>query len=456
MNTKIKYLSGNKKDQVIELDEVKAKSLVEDGLAELVVEDESPLTAALKTFETKAFEIAERALTDATAKALDNVAKGVTKASSIKVGSDRELEDRTGGFSSIGHFMYEVQKSGINMSNPTPAMQKHITADNRRIKAAGATPYNSEGSLSLTAGTGDGAVIPVQYSEAIFQMYGEQDDLMELAFPFAMNSLAAHLPVLANYNRANTTAANGVVVTEPGEAQIIPNSKTVWEQRIFTLVKEAIIVPVSNEALDDNNVGLANAIAAQAIWQLRKKINGAILQGSSVSTSCVGIIGGAATKITGRTTNGTVTFADLIAMYASFAHQDANYGGAYWLCHPTVLPALSSTTIGNFPAFFAPGGAQSERPLTILGRPIIVTGWCKPLGTSGDLLLVDPKKYIVGYKGGVNSFVSPHVYAASDQTGFRFTQRVNGQQGLTGLITLEDGTNTVSPFVELGQVGGLS
>ena len=214
------------------------------------------------------------------------------------------------------------------------------------------------------------------------------------------------------------------------------------------------MVPVSNEALDDNNVGLGSAIAAQAIWQLRKQINGGIVQG--YSTSCTGIIGGSATKIIGRATANAIGFADILNMYAAFAHQDANYGGAYWLGHPTIVGQVFNSTIGSFPAMIAPGGGQQSQPLTILGRPLILTGWAKPLGTSGDLLLVDPKKYIMGFKGGVNSFVSPHVYAASDQTGFRFTQRVNGQQGLTGLITLEDGTNTVSPFVELGQVGGLS
>lgn len=452
MSVKIKYLSGKKINTVVDIEDVQAKSLIEDGLAE-EVKAEDPMEASLKAYENKVAEIAQKALTETYAKAQDYAAKGLNKISSIRVLPERELEDQTGGFKSINHFLYEVSRSGVNCSAPTALMQKHFNTQALIAKTAGPTG-NTEGSLSLTPGTGDGAVIPVQYASEIFKMYGEQDDFMSMAFPFPMNSLSAHLPVLRNYDRSNTTATAGVVVTEPGEATVIPVSKTAWEQRLFTLVKESIMVPVSNEALDDNNVGLGSAIAAQAIWQLRKTINGGILQGST--SSCVGIIGGPATKLVGRAVANEISFADILNMYAAFAHQDANYGGAYWVGHPTVVAQLGTTTIGNFPALFAPGAGATGQPLSILGRPLILTGWAEPLGTSGDLLLVDPKRYIMGFKGGVNSFVSPHVYAASDQTGFRFTQRVNGQQGLTGLIKLEDGSTTVSPFVELATVGGLS
>lgn len=449
--TKVKYTSGKRINTIVDIEDAQAKSLIEDGIAEAVAEAD-PMEAALKSFETKATDTVNKIIADASVKAVEQFSKGISKAS-IRVGPTRELEDPTSGFKSLNHFLYEVSRSGTNCMVPTPLIQKHFNTEAIRVKTAGPTG-NTEGSLSLTAGTGDGAVIPVQYETEIFRMYGEQDDFMSLAFPFAMNSLAAHLPVLRNYDRSNTSATVGVVAGEPGEAVVIPVSKTTWEQRIFTLVKEAIMVPVSNEALDDNNVGLGSAIAAQAVWQLRKRINGGIIQG--VTSSCTGIIGATATKIIGRANANQISFADLINMYAAFAHQDANYAGAYWLGHPTVVAQLGTTTIGNYPALFAPGGGATGQPLSILGRPLILTGWCKPLGTTGDLLLVDPKRYIMGYKGGVNSFVSPHVYAASDQTGFRFTQRVNGQLGLTGKITLEDGSTTVSPFVELGALTDVS
>lgn len=446
---KIKYIAGKKLNTEAEVDATAAQSLIDDGIA-IEVKALDPVDAATAELEVKINEIATKSV----ANAVKNATKGLKN--QIVVGSPNELDDETGGFKSMSHFLFEVSRSGTNVSSPTPLMTKYLK--NVATKTAGPTGNTEGAPLTLTAGTTDGAVIPVEYVGEIFRMYGEQDDLMSLCFPFPMNSLSAHLPVLRNYDRSNTTATAGIVPVVSGEANIIAVSKTTWEQRLFTLINEKIMVPVSNEALDDNNVGLGAAIAAQAIWQLRKKINGKILNGSQTpgTDNSIGIIGNAATKIVGRAVNNQISFADVLKMYAAFAHQDANYNGAIWIGHPTIVSQVFTSTIGNFPAMIAPGGGKDGQPLTILGRPLVLTGWSQPLGTTGDLLLVDPKKYIMGYKGGVNSFVSPHVYAASDQTGFRFTQRVNGQPGLTGLITLEDGSNTVSPFVELGQVGGLS
>jgi HK97 family phage major capsid protein len=454
---KIKYTAGKNKDTVAELDDIKAKSLVDDGLAEQV-EDTDPMGKALDGYETKAREINEKLLTELTAKGIDNFSKGIQR-TSIKVGLDRAVEDETGGFKSLAHFMLEVMKSGQGMINPSPAIVKHHT--NLSIKTAGASPFNSEGSpLSLTPGITDGAIIPVAYSTVLYQTYGEDDDLMALCFPFAMNSLSAKLPLLVNYNFSNTNPTVGITVSEPGEGNLIPLSKTTWEQRLFTLVKEGIIVPISNEALDDNNVGLAQATAAQGIWQIKKTINGGILRGTSVTSSQAGILGNAATKIAARAVNGTVSYTDLLTMYAAFAHGAAggNYSDAVWIVHPTVLPKLGTSTVGNYPAFVAPGGGQTSQgqPLSILG-PIIVSGWAEPLGTTGDVFLIDFKSsYVMGYKGGVQTFVSPHIYMVSDQTAIRMVQRVNGQHARTSLTTLQDGITTVSPSVVLGTTSGLS
>jgi HK97 family phage major capsid protein len=480
----IKFLSGKNLNKVLEVEDLAAKSYIDDGLAVEVI-PEDPMELAMKNFEVKTQEIADRVMAEATTKAIANITKGISKASpAIRVGPERELMDGTNGFKSMNHFLFEVSRSGIDCRNPTDLIKKSFNLEALRMKTAGPAGNTEGAPLSLTPGTTDGAIIPVDYATEIFKMYGDQDDFMSMAFPFPMNSLSAHLPVLRNYNFSNTAGSAGVVPYEQGEATVIPVSKTTWEQRLFTLVKESIMVPVSNEALDDNNVGLGTAIAAQAVWQLRRTINGAMIQGfsntagaaNSNSASCYGILGtnGAGviggglytnthtqtgpTVLVSRAVKNQIAFADIMSMYAAFAHGHANYNGAVWVGHPTICTQVSSTTIGNFPAMVVPGGASMEqgRPLSILGRPLILTGWAGTLGVTGDLMLIDFKKYIMGFKGGVNSFVSPHVYAASDQTGFRFTQRVNGQLGLTSPIILEDGATQVSPFVALGQVGGLS
>lgn len=453
---KIKYLAGKKANTVEILDDLKAKSLIEDGLAEVVELTENE--KSVENFTTKINEMAEEIATKAASKAVENVTKGLNQ-SRIHVSAPRELLDTTGGFKNMNHFLMEVKYSGDNLRQPTKTLTKYFETENLRLKTAGATPGGVEGSLTLTPGYSDGAPIPIEYLSELYKVWGDQPNFAEMARPIAMNSLSAKIPVDAVYDRSNIQPSSGLIVNEAGEANVIPNSKLLWEQRLLTLVTESIMAPVSNETLSDNNVNWGTVVGAQAVYQLRKQINGGIIKGTT--SSCVGIIGNAGTKIVGRAASGTISFADILNMYGAFDSEGGSYSNAVWIAHPTTVGAIYNSTIGSFPAMIAPGNGSKESisPLNILGRPVYLTGYCNALGTGGvtgtaDLLLVDFKQYLFGYKGGVDSFVSPHVFATSNQTGFRFTQRVNGQLGRLRLTTLEDGSTHVSPFVQLGPVGG--
>jgi HK97 family phage major capsid protein len=295
-------------------------------------------------------------------------------------------------------------------------------------------------------------------------MYGDVPDYTSLIFQVPMQTNFTRIPVLKNYIRQPAAVSGGqfstmpgVSASIPGESTNIPQSKTVWEQISLTLQKEAVIVPVSNELYEDNNVALGSVISEQASYQIKKQINGGIIAGGTAtgaSAAYTGIIGAAATIHQNRATPNAVGFTDVMGMYSKFAFDDANFATSVWFAHPTVLPQLANMTSGNNNIYFPPGGARNMAVDTLLGRPLHITGWCSPLGSPGDLILADMKKYVGGYKGGLVSFVSPHVFFLTDEQAFRFTMRVTGQPGLSGPITLEDGTTKVSPFIQLGSVAG--
>jgi HK97 family phage major capsid protein len=446
---KIKYLSGNKKDTVVDLDEVKAKSLVEDGLAEVVVEDDNAIEIAMKSLDAKINEAADKAATKAAAATLDKVAKGIgSQSPRIVVGPDRELLDETGGFKSESHFYLEVARSGHEGVKPTESIKRWNDIRAKQIKS---TTGGDEG----TAADG-GIAVPVMYASNIFSMYGSVPDFTAGTFQVPMTTNAAKIPIVKNYNRANTTVTAGVVSLNTAESANVTQSKLQWEQLSLTLGKLGVMVPVSNELLEDNNVSLGAVVGSQAAYQIQKQINGGILKGSSAASNFTGIIGNAATKIVGRSTNGAINFIDVLNMSGSFAHDDADFNNACWYTSPTVLSQLGNMTSGNYNIYFPPGGAQDGTVGSLFGRPIKFTGWCPALGGTGDLILADMSKYVIGYKGGVNAMSSPHVFFLTDEMAYRFTLRNTGKPGLSTLITLEDGATTVSPFVTLGQVGGLS
>ncbi len=88
-------------------------------------------------------------------------------------------------------------------------------------------------------------------------------------------------------------------------------------------------------------------------------------------------------------------------------------------------------------------------PPRLLGMPLYVTGALPALNTAGDILLVDPKYYLIGDRQSYELAFSEHFKFQNDQVAWRATVRVDGQPWVNGSITLEDASTTVSPFVAL-------
>ncbi len=436
---KVKYLSGKRKDQIVDIDDAKAKSLIDDEVVVAVNEEEDAFEASLKSLDSRISDAANKAAEMAATKALDKIAKGIgSQNPRIVVGPERELQDPQGGFKNFSHYLSEVKNSS---KAPTETMVKWNQNYSNMIKS---TTGNTEGSTSNDAGY----AVPVEYQNNIFKPFGNVPDFNAMTFQVPMNTNVCKIPVLKNYDRSNTNVNNGVVRAVISEGSNITQSKTNWEQITLTLAKEAVMVPVSNELLEDNNVALGTVVGEQAAYQIKKAINGGIIAGSSAMT---GIISHASTKSVTRTTYDHIKFADVLNMYAAFAHDDADYSNAVWFTSPTCIADIGGMTVTSTgqAIYFPPGGAANGTVATLLGRPLIVTGWCPSIANTGSLLLADMKKYVSGYKGGLTSAVSPHVFFLTDEQAFRFTMRVNGRPGLSGAITLEDGSTTTSPFVQL-------
>lgn len=430
---KIKYLSGKKNGTVAEIEDVQAKSLIEDGIAEEVQPD--ALDVALKGLEGKIEEAATKAAEKAAHETVAKISKGLGKVKpTIVVGADRATEDPTGGYKHLGEFLMDVKNWSNDRSGASDKLKPFLKS----------TTGNTEG-----AAPDAGPTVPVAYTSEIFQVTGGIPDFWQYVFKVPVQTSSVKIPVLKNYNRANTTAANGVVATVTSEAAAITQSKTNWEQLSLSLAKETIVVPASNELLEDNIVSLGAVIAKQADYQIKKAVNRGILQGSSALTGIIGHASAVAVAEEASQAAGTLNFANIAKMYAAFAHDDADYNNAVWFVHPTVLPALFQLTSGNYNVYTAPGAANDTPSGKLFGRPLIVTGQANTLGTSGDIVLADLSKYVGIYKGGMNTMVSPHVFFLTDEQAFRFTLRIGGKPGLSGAITLEDGSTTVSPFVTL-------
>ncbi len=139
----------------------------------------------------------------------------------------------------------------------------------------------------------------------------------------------------------------------------------------------------------------------------------------------------------------TIALADVAGMYARLI-PGGPADSIIWACHPTALVPLLSMSGGA--AVLAP---HPTRPgFTLLGHDIRVTDALPPLGTPGDLMLLDLSAYLIGDRQQIDIAASEHPSFLSNQTLWRFTSRLTGQPWPRDKLTLADGS-TVSTAIAL-------
>lgn len=149
-----------------------------------------------------------------------------------------------------------------------------------------------------------------------------------------------------------------------------------------------------------------------------------------------------------------VDWVDLAGMYARMLPQ--SLGRAVWIVSPDIVDQLITmpfTSSGTVPILLGGGGFPSGNtamPLSILGRPVIVSEKARAAGTEGDINFVDFGFYLIGDRQAMSARQSEDFRFSSDVTAFRVIERLDGRPWLDDAITPQNGSaNTLSPFVNL-------
>jgi len=140
-----------------------------------------------------------------------------------------------------------------------------------------------------------------------------------------------------------------------------------------------------------------------------------------------------------------ISIVDIMNMLQSFQGRSP-----VWLAHQSAMTQILSLNgpAGN-PSYVWIGNGRDAMPTTLMGYPIFFVENAMPLGTSGDIILADLSKYLIGDRQMVTVDASKHNKFEYDLTSWRAVHRVDGRPWLSAPITYRDGTTTVSPFVIL-------
>lgn len=226
--------------------------------------------------------------------------------------------------------------------------------------------------------------------------------------------------------------------------------------------KLVVLVSLSNELAEDSIPSFLPAVDETIGRAVGKRFDRAIISGSGVGMP-QGILNSAALVTVAKTVDGdpgtasTVTWKHVSNMWARLA--PGSHERAYWLVHPSVLPALLSLRLlvlnvaatENVGGFQPLGAFQATGPTgySLLGRPVIVTGRVKSLTNKGDILLIDPTQIAIGIRRDLVIDRSPHAYFTSDRLAIRGKMRADAVSLWDTARTLQEGSVTVSPFVAL-------
>lgn len=306
--------------------------------------------------------------------------------------------------------------------------------------------------LSETIGSEGGFLVQTDFSGQLLRAAGEQSNLLGRCarIPISGSSNGVKLPAIDETSRVSSRFG-GILsywLTEGSEK--LP-TKPKFRLIELSLKKLVGLCYATDELLQDGSAldaFIRRAFAAEFAF----RVDSAIISGTGAGQP-LGILASPALVTVAKETGqaaATLVSENVVKMYARMSASDA--ANAVWLISQDALPQLYSMSliggISSTPLFLPAGGWSGVPYNTLLGRPILVTEQCSPVGTLGDIVFANLGRYLWADKP-MESAISIHVRFIYDESTFRFVYRCDGQPEINSPVTPSNNGPTLSPFVAL-------
>jgi HK97 family phage major capsid protein len=320
---------------------------------------------------------------------------------------------------------------------------KNSSADPEKLGAL----RNAASSVSPADG---GFLVPETLRSQLMQIALESSVIRPLATVVPMDSARVPFPMI-DVTTNQGSVFGGMIAYWGEEGAALVDSSPKFGRIELDAKKLTGLSAVPNELLQDSAISFSALI--ENLWPkaIAFSEDAAFQTGSGVGEP-LGYrgAGNKAAIAVSRGTASTIKYLDIIAMYAQMLPSSLN--NAVWICSPDAIPQLlqMSLTVGTGGNAMFVVNATGPMPMSLLGRPLIITEKASALGTRGDLSFVDLSYYLVGDRQSMSADSSTDFNFGSDKTTFRIIQRVDGRPWLKSPITPQNGsTNKLSPFIEL-------
>jgi HK97 family phage major capsid protein len=308
---------------------------------------------------------------------------------------------------------------------------------------------NAASSVSPSDG---GFLVPENLRSQLLQIALEESVVRPLATVVPMDSARVPFPMIDSTSN-QSSVFGGMIAYWGEEGANLTDSNPKFGRAELDAKKLTGLSAVPNELLQDSIVSFSALI--ENLWPkaLAFSEDAAFMSGSGVGEP-LGFMGAAnsamiAVAAESGQPSATITYKNIVSMYARML--PSSLSKAVWICSPDALPELFTMAlavgVGGGPVFI--NSAVGSAPMTIFGRPLIISEKAGALGSQGDISFVDLSYYLVGDRQTMTADSSTDFNFGSDKTTFRIIQRVDGRPWIKSAITPKNGGSTLSPFVEL-------
>ncbi len=345
------------------------------------------------------------------------------------------------GFDSLGDQLMAVARAGMNRGDPT-------ATDSRLVWEAAA-------GANETVPSEGGFLVDSAFSTALLDQMHDMGDLLSRVFRVPMrNSNRITMPVVDEDSRKDGRRWGGVVAHWAQEGGTAPESQPTFRSLELRLQKLIGLGYATEEMLQDS--AFLGAIMNQAfLEELTFQSEGAVFEGSGAGRPFGFLNSSALVPVAKEDSqpSGTVTTANIQKMWGRMPVRSKR--NAVWLVNQDLEEQLFGLTRGDDTAvqlLYSPPGATNNPDQTsgrLLGRPVIPFEHFNPPGEVGDIVLVDPRSYLMADRQGIQTDSSMHVRFVYDEMCFRFTHRIGGEPAWNKPLTPYKGATQRSPFVAL-------
>jgi HK97 family phage major capsid protein len=349
---------------------------------------------------------------------------------------------------------YNAKAAGARIDNEFQSAGEFIHAawhlnNNAELQQKMANLRNSYSSVVPADG---GFLVPETLRSQLLQIALDLAVVRSRATVVPMESARVPMPMIDSTTNAGSVYG-GMIAYWGEESAALTDASPKFGRAVLDAKKLTGLSVVPNELLQDSLISFAALV--ETLWPQALAFfeDVAFMSGTGAGEPS-GFLGAgnsagvAVAKETGQAAD-TIVVENVIKMYSRMLPSSLARG--IWVCSPEAIPELFTMALsvgtGGGPVMLT--NVAGPAPMTIFGRPLVVSEKAGRLGDRSDLAFVDLSYYLIGDRQTMTASSSTDWKFGNDQTAFRIIQRVDGRPWLQSAITPQNGGPTLSPFVEI-------